>query len=49
MHICMLWYHSYSWGPMLVDCQNVAGSWVIDLFDLRHFITLLNIRGDLNS
>ena len=23
----LLWNHSYSWGPMFVDCQNFAASW----------------------
>ena len=34
MYQCsILWNHSYSWGPVFVDCQNFAGSWGHNFMD----------------
>ena len=48
--------HSNSWGPMLVDYQNLAGSCgsnfvenCLYYYNTRQFITLLNAHGDVNS
>ena len=53
----ILWNHSYSWGPMFVECQNFAGSygfnlvgnWFVALQCKTIFITLLNVRGGVYS
>ena len=54
--ILLLWNHSYSWGPMFVDCQNFAVSWERDLegkwFVELHCKTILyfvKVRGNVNS
>ena len=52
----LLWNHTYSWGPMFVDSQNLASSWGLNLwitgfgcYNARQFITSLNVSGDVNS
>ena len=49
----ILWNHSYSWGPMFVECQNFAGSygfnlvgnWFVASQCKTIFITLLKYVG----
>lgn len=54
--ISILWNHTYSWGPMFVDCQNLAGSWnaiswvtALLVYNTRQVIPLLNFHGAVNS
>ena len=35
----LLWNHSYSSWPILVDCQHFADSWGQDFFGLLHYNT----------
>ena len=44
----VLWNNSYSWGPMFVVRQHIAGWWGV-MCHARQFITLLNMRRDVNS
>ena len=46
----LLWNYFYSWGTMLMDCQNFAGLWehnfvVIGLlhYNTGQFTTLVNV------
>ena len=50
----LLWNYFYSWGTMLMDCQNFAGLWehnfvVIGLlhYNTGQFTTLVNVREDV--
>ena len=54
-----MWINAYSWGPMFVDCKHFAGSctwgrnfvgnWFVHYNYTGLFLTLLNVRRDVNS